>query len=109
MIRSLSIAAGLAAAHFFASKIVVALTVHMGMFAAGDGPAAGALGNFLVGLTRVLYFPIITLSLYSRRWFPGEWVLVPIIANSLLWGVAIYAVIRIFRRVTRGRAESKQP
>lgn len=109
MIRSLSIVAGLAAAHLLVSKIVVALTMHMGMFAAGNGPAVGLLGKFLVGLTRVLYFPVITLSLYSRKWFPGEWVLIPIIANSLLWGVTIYAVVRIFRRVTHRRAGSIRP
>ncbi|MFZ0240208.1 MAG: hypothetical protein WAL90_01080 [Desulfobacterales bacterium] len=108
MIRSLSIVAGLAAAHFFASKIVVALTMHMGMFAAGDSPGAGVLGNFLVGLTRVLYFPVITLSLYSRQRFPGEWVLVPIIANSLLWGITIYAIVRIVKRITRSGAGSKR-
>ncbi|MFZ0611887.1 MAG: hypothetical protein WAM73_06605 [Desulfobacterales bacterium] len=107
MIRSLSIVAGIAATHFFASKIVVALTMNMGMFAAGNGPGAGVLGNFLVGLTRVLYFPVITLSLYSRKWVPGEWILVPMVVNSLLWGAAIYAIVRIIRRFTRRSAGSK--
>lgn len=98
MIRKTSIVAGIAAVHFIAAKIIVALTVQMGMFAAGSGRAAGYLGDILVWVTRVLFFPLITLSLYSRKWFPGDWIYVPFAANSLLWGITIYGLICLLKR-----------
>ncbi|MEN8782204.1 MAG: hypothetical protein ABF292_13975 [Desulfobacterales bacterium] len=98
MIRKVPIVVGIAAIHFVVAKIIVALTMQMGMFAAGNSRAAGFLGNILVGVTRLLYFPVITLSLYSRNWFPGDWIYVPFAVNSLLWGIAIYGLIRLMKR-----------
>jgi hypothetical protein len=93
MIRKASIVVGIAAVHFIATKIIVALTMQMGMFAASSSRAAGYLGSFLVWVTRVLFFPVITLSLYSRKYFPGDWIFVPVVVNSLLWGITIFALI----------------
>jgi hypothetical protein len=98
MIRKTSIVAGIAAVHFIAAKIIVALTMQMGMFEVGSSRAAGYLGDILVGVTRVLFFPVITLSLYSRKWFPGDWIYVPLAVNSLLWGVTIYGLICLLKR-----------
>ena len=98
MIRKSSIVAGIAAVHFIAAKITVALTMQLGMFASGSGRAAGYLGDILVWVTRVLFFPVITLSLYSRKWFPGDWIYVPLAVNSLLWGVTIYGLICLLKR-----------
>jgi hypothetical protein len=98
MIRKTSIVAGIAAVHFIAAKIIVALTMQLGTFAAGSSRAAGYLGDILVWVTRVLFFPVITLSLYSRKWFPGDWIYVPLAVNSLLWGVTIYALICMLKR-----------
>ena len=61
----------IALVHLGVSKTVVAITL------------AGTSGNafngemsmwvkMLIWITKVLYFPIITLSLYSRQWFPGK-------------------------------------
>jgi hypothetical protein len=79
----------LAAAHLAVSKAVVAVAMQIDLYAAEAGWATVALGRSLIALTRVLYFPIITLSLYSRHWFPGDWIYVPLAANSLLWGAAV--------------------
>ena len=98
MIRKISIVAGIAAVHFIAAKIIVAFTMQLGLFAAGSGRAAGSLGDILVWVTRVLFFPVITLSLYSRKWFPGDWIYVPLAVNSLLWGVTIYGLICLLKR-----------
>jgi hypothetical protein len=99
MIQKTSIVVGIAAVHFIATKIIIALTMQMGMFAAGSSRAAGYLGDTLVWVTRVLFFPIITLSLYSRKWFPGDWIYVPVVINSLLWGIMIYGLICLLKRL----------
>lgn len=98
MIRKASIVVGIAAVHFIAAKIIIGLTMQMGMFAAGSSRAAGYLGDTLVWVTRVLFFPVITLSLYSRKWFPGDWIYVPVVINSLLWGITIYGLICLLKR-----------
>ena len=98
MIRKATIVFGIAAVHFVAAKIIIALTMQMGMFAAGSSRAAGYLGDLLVWVTRVLFFPVITLSLYSRKWFPGDWIYVPLAVNSLLWGITIYGLICLLKR-----------
>ncbi|MDZ7580497.1 MAG: hypothetical protein U5R30_07730 [Deltaproteobacteria bacterium] len=99
MIRKTSLVLGIAAVHFIMAKIIVAFTMQMGMFATGSDRAAESMGRFMVEATRVLYFPVITLSLYSRNWFPGNWLLVPVVVNSLLWGIAIYGLIHCLKRV----------
>jgi hypothetical protein len=98
MLRKTSTIIGIAAAHFAIARLIIALTMQMGMFAADGSRATGFIGHFLVWITRVLYFPVISLSLYSRQWFPGNWIYVPMAANSLLWGIAFYAIFRFFRR-----------
>ena len=59
--------------------------------------------EILVWLTRILYFPVLTLSLYKREWFPGEWVLIPMALNSLIWVLGIYCGIVFARNFTRTR------
>ena len=103
MMKKLWTVFALAAAHLAVSKAIVAVAMQIDIFAADTGPAAVVLGRVLVALTRVLYFPIITLSLYSRQWFPGNWIFVPISVNSLLWGVAAAAVFWWWRRRSKTR------
>ena len=98
MVRIVSVILAIGAAHFVLAKIIVAITMQMGMFAADSSQATGVIGHFLVWFTRVLYFPIISLSLYSRQWFPGNWIFIPMVANSLLWGIVLYGIYRFYRR-----------
>jgi hypothetical protein len=52
----------------------------------------------IVGITQLLYFPIISLGLYSRHWFPGNWIYIPIFINSLLWGTALFFAFVFYRK-----------
>ena len=103
MMKKLGTAVVLAIVHFTVSKAVVAIAMRIDMFAADAGWATIALGRSLIALTRVLYFPIITLSLYSRQWFPGEWIYVPIAANSLLWGTVTAIFLRWWLKHRKSR------
>jgi hypothetical protein len=49
-----------------------------------------------------LHFPIISLSWYSRQWFPGDWIRIPILINSLLWAGGIYFLVRVGKKI-RGK------
>ena len=98
MMKKFWIVIALAALHLVLSKTVVAVAMRIDMFAADAGWAAVALGRTLIAVTRVLYFPIITLSLYSRQWFPGNWIYAPMCLNSLLWAVTIAGVIWWWRK-----------
>jgi hypothetical protein len=53
--------------------------------------------------TRILHFPIISQSWYSRQWFPGDWIRIPILINSLLWACGIYFLVIVFQKI-RGRS-----
>ena len=58
----------------------------------------------LVVATKVLHFPIISLAVYSRYWFPGNWIYIPIGINSLLWAIVIYCCMGLYRNLKkRGR------
>jgi len=80
--------------HFAASLLIVPLTLRV-----GEIVAAGAGKSMLLGvlhvLTRVLYFPVIGLALYPRHWFPGPWIAIPILINSLLWGMLLAGLFRL--------------
>ena len=104
MFKRLSIILLIAAAHLAACRLIVFMTMHLGMFATGDRPWFGTIGKALVALTRVLYFPIVSLSLYSRHWFPGGWIYIPMIANSLLWAIVIYICYVIWRKTAHEKS-----
>jgi hypothetical protein len=53
----------------------------------------------LVAATRILHFPIISQSWYSRLWFPGDWIRVPILINSLLWAGGIYFLVMVGKKI----------
>ena len=83
-----------AGCHFGASMLIVPLTLRVGdILMAGNGESL-LLGGLHV-LTRVLYFPILGLALYPRHWFPGPWISIPILINSLLWGIVLAGIFRL--------------
>jgi hypothetical protein len=55
----------------------------------------------LVVATRILHFPIISLSWYPRQWFPGEWIRIPMLINSFLWAAGILLLAVVGRKVLR--------
>ena len=103
MMRKLLTVIALAAVHLAVSRAVVAVAMKIDVFAADTGWATVVLGKALIALTRILYFPIVTLSLYSRQWFPGNWVYVPICANSLIWGAAMALILWWWRRRSKAK------
>ena len=89
----------IALVHFGVSVLIIPVT----MSVAGSLNAAQSMPtNFmqtLVAATRILHFPIISLSWYSRQWFPGDWIRVPILINSLLWAGGIYFLVILCKRM----------
>lgn len=83
------------------AAVIIVAAVHFGLCslvssAALSGTAASVLEtdlplstSALLWLSRVLYFPILSLHWVSRNWFPGDLILIVMAANSLLWGIAV--------------------
>ena len=92
VLRSTAIILGIAAVHFLVCRLLVAMTMYFNLASSGSGSELSLLTQLVVGITRVLYFPVISLSLYSRHMFPGNWIFVPMLINSLVWGVCGYLV-----------------
>ena len=84
--------------HVLASMLIVPFTLWIGAVMA-SGPLKAKFLGVLHFLTAILYFPIISLALYPRQLFPGSWIYVPIMANSLLWGLLLACVVVGWRNI----------
>ena len=98
MLKKLIAILSIAAVHLALSRIIVAVTVTIDMLDPDTGRATVLFGKTMIVVTRILYFPILTLSLYSRQWFPGNLIYIPIFFNSLVWGVVLYLVFYLWRK-----------
>ena len=56
------------------------------------------LGRSLMVMSKVLYFPVFTFALYPRQFFPGNFVIIPLFINSLLWALPIYILFVLVKR-----------
>ena len=90
----------LAVVHFAVSLAIVPLTLKIGA-TLPEGPTHSLFYRLLAGVTKTLYFPIISMGLYPRHWFPGDMITIPIACNSLLWGIGLMAAIWLARRHRR--------
>ena len=89
----------IACIHFGLSVLIVAASMSF-LTAADSVPAAPTFEvRILVGATRILHFPIVSLAWYSRQWFPGNWIYVPIIVNSFIWAVGIYVLYLLGKKI----------
>ena len=89
----------MALVHFGLSILVVASSMSVAT-AVNPVPAEPSpIFRILVMATRILHFPIISLSLYSRHWFPGNLVYVPIFINSVLWATGIYLLFLLIKKI----------
>jgi hypothetical protein len=90
--------------HFGLSVLIIPMTMTVAgtLNAAQSMPTVGL--KTLVAATRILHFPIISQSWYSRQWFPGDWIRIPILINSLLWAGGIYFLVIVFQKI-RGRSK----
>jgi len=84
--------------HFGMSHLILPLTIALVQQSSGASEGTGAAVGLLVRMTKLLHFPLVTLALYPREWFPGNWVYLPMGANSLIWGLGVYWVVRIYRK-----------
>ncbi|MEJ2165801.1 MAG: hypothetical protein P8X90_09755 [Desulfobacterales bacterium] len=85
--------------HFGLSILVVAASLSVAT-AVNPVPAEPSLIiRVLVMATRILLFPIISVSLYSRQWFPGNLIYVPIFINSVLWATAICLIFLLVKKI----------
>ena len=58
------------------------------------------LGRSLMVVSKVLYFPVFTFALYPRQFFPGNFVIIPLFINSLLWALLIYLLFILVKRIS---------
>ncbi len=87
----------IAAAHLLLTRIIMVITMNTVTAHAFDGQLSPA-SKLLVSATRVLSFPIISLSLYPRQWYPGNLIYIPFILNSLLWAAAVYSIVVLVKK-----------
>jgi len=103
--KKLAIFLLIALIHFGLSVVIIPVTMSVAgaLNAAQSMPTSGL--QTLVAATRMLHFPIISLSWYSRQWFPGDWIRIPMLINSFLWAGGIYFLVIVVRKI-RGKFSS---
>jgi len=57
------------------------------------------IGRSLMVMSKVLYSPVFTFAWYPRQFFPGNFVIIPLFINSLLWALLIYVLFIFVKRV----------
>jgi hypothetical protein len=75
--------------------VVVIVITWLGLLVIESG-VKSFLTLIFVWVSRILYFPIVTLSLFPRNLFPGGMIYIPIILNSFIWGICIYILFHFF-------------
>lgn len=88
---------GIAALHLLLTRVTISFT-EVSVAAHAFEDTTSLLPGFLVWVTKILSFPIITLSLYPRQWYPGNLIVIPFLVNSLLWAAVIYFPVTWFRK-----------
>jgi hypothetical protein len=98
LIKKIAVIVLIALIHFGSSVLIVATSMSV-LTAVSSVPAEPTFGvRLLVAATRILHFPIVSLSWYPRPWFPGNWIYVPIIVNSFIWAVGIYVLYLVGKK-----------
>jgi hypothetical protein len=87
--------------HFALSVLIVPATLSVGRAVSTEQPEPALAFKSLVVATRILHFPIISQSLYSRYWFPGRWIAIPIFFNSFLWSIGIYLLLYFYNKLKK--------
>jgi hypothetical protein len=87
--------------HFALSVLIVATALSVGSAVTTEHAQPTLAFKALVVATKILHFPIISQSLYSRHWFPGGWIYIPIFVNSLLWAAGIYFLLYIYKKLRK--------
>jgi hypothetical protein len=88
----------IAITHFGLSLLILPVTTALTRHWAATPEGSGLAVTLLVRVTRLLHFPLVTLALYPREWFPGDWVYAPMALNSAIWAFGIYGLIVLYRK-----------
>ena len=100
MMKKLGIILLIALCHFGLCVLIVPATMSVSGTITQQ-PESSPVVQLLVMLTGILYFPLISLSLYPRMLFPGSWIYIPIALNSLAVAAGIYMVVAVGRKIIR--------
>ena len=106
--KGLAIFILIALIHFALSALIVPATLAVGGTPNFEQSEPSLTFKALVLATRVLHFPIISKSLYSRNWFPGGWIYIPIIINSLLWATGILSLHWVYKKIKEKKNNGKR-
>ena len=104
----LAIILALALFHFALSALIVPAALTVGSTVSAEQPEPSSAFKTLVVVTRVLHFPIISQSWYSRQWFPGGWIYIPIFINSLLWATGIFSLYVVVKKIKKKKTNGKR-
>jgi len=97
----------LALVHFGLSVLVVAASLSVAAAVNPVRAEPAPVIRVLVMATRILHFPIISLSLYSRQWFPGNLIYVPIFINSFLGAAGMYGIFLLVKKIIESDKNGK--
>jgi hypothetical protein len=96
--KNIFIIALIAVTHAVFTKVVSMIT--LSVFTANVNETQMSLiGRWMTILSKVLYFPVITLAWYPRQFFPGNFIVIPLFINSLLWALVIYTLLILIKRI----------
>ena len=89
----------IAVVHLVFTKIIsiIALSIVTGHVHESQLPF---MGRSLMVMSKVLYFPVFTFAWYPRQFFPGNFVIIPLFINSLLWALFIYVLYKLIKRIS---------
>jgi hypothetical protein len=107
--KGLAIVLIMALFHFALSALIVPVTLKVGSAVSVEQSEPSLAFKTLVVATRILHFPIISQSWYSRHWFPGGWIYIPIFFNSLLWATGIFSLHYIYKRIKKKKTKGTKP
>jgi hypothetical protein len=88
----------IAAVHAAVCWLVTQLTLHAIPHLAAMSRSGPDVNQWLVYVSKILYAPLITFGLYPRLVFPGRWIWIPVLANSVLWAVILSGAYHIITR-----------
>ncbi len=88
----------IAVVHAAVTKIISSITLSV-VSANVHNAQMSVMGRLFMCISKVLYFPVITMAFYPRQFFPGNLIIVPLFMNSLLWALSIYVVGVLIKRL----------
>ena len=92
----------IAVVHAAVTKIISSITLSV-VTANVHNAQMPVIGHLFMWISKVLYFPVITMAFYPRQFFPGNLIVVPLFMNSLLWALIIYIIVVLIKKFVISR------